>query len=260
MAYSTDRAELRASFEAAFGYWDERWEALLETDPILFAGYLDLATVSADNVPGRTSHLGAKVRALVFLAVDVASTHLYLPGVRQRIVQALDAGASREEIVEVVQLVSGLGIHAMNIGVPLLQELLAERGESAIPESWSPEQERLKADFTRKRGYWHAFWEGLLALDPQFFEAFIEFSSIPWEHGVLEPKVKEFVYTAFDSSSTHLYVEGWKLHMRNALNYGATPQELLEVMEISSTLGIHGPASAAPILLEELRKRGMPVR
>jgi len=252
MADSNDPAELKAAYEAAFGYWDERWEALLEADPVLFAGYLDLATV-----PSRKGHLSPKVRALVFLAVDVASTHLYLPGVRQRIAQALDAGASREEVVEVIQLVSGLGIHAMNIGVPLLQELLVERGLPPAPETLSEHQQALKEDFTRKRGYWHAFWEGLLALDPEFFESFIEFSAIPWVHGVLEPKVKEFIYTAFDSASTHLYVEGWKLHMRNALNYGATPEELLEVMEISSTLGIHGPLSAAPILLEELERRGL---
>ena len=252
MAYETDRAKLRAAYEEAFGYWDERWEALLEADPILFAGYLDLATV-----PNRKGHLEPKVRALVFLAVDVASTHLYLPGVRQRIAQALDAGASREEVVEVIQLVSGLGIHAMNIGVPMLAGLLVERGERTGPGQLDAHQEQLKADFTRKRGYWHAFWEELLELDPEMFEAFTEFSSIPWEHGVLEPKVKEFIYTAFDSASTHLYIEGWRLHMRNALNYGATPQELLEVMEISSTMGIHGPVSAAPILLEELEKRGL---
>jgi len=38
----------------------------------------------------------------------------------------------------------------------------------------------LKDDFTAKRGYWHTFWEDFLALDPEFFEAYTEFSSVPW--------------------------------------------------------------------------------
>jgi alkylhydroperoxidase/carboxymuconolactone decarboxylase family protein YurZ len=34
------------------------------------------------------------------------------------------------------------------------------------------------------------------------------------------------------------------------IGYGATPQEILEVMEIASVLGIHAVTSAAPILAE----------
>lgn len=47
--------------------------------------------------------------------------------------------------------------------------------------------------------YWHKFWEDFLHLDPEFFEAYLEFSSVPWTKsargegssgGVLEPKVR----------------------------------------------------------------------
>ena len=245
-----DSRELRARYEATFGYWDDRWEALLEVDAPLFAAYLDLV-----SVPMRKGHLDPVSRALIFLAVDVASTHLYLPGVRQRIAHALDLGATRAQIAEVFRLVATLGIHAMNLGVPMLAELLVERGDRTGPAELTAYQEELKERFTVARGYWHAFWDEMLELDPEMFEAYTDFSSLPWADSVLEPKLKEFVYTAFDSSATHLYVEGWRLHMRNALGYGATPGELLEVMEISSTLGIHGPLSAAPILRDELQKR-----
>jgi alkylhydroperoxidase/carboxymuconolactone decarboxylase family protein YurZ len=76
----------------------------------------------------------------------------------------------------------------------------------------------------------------------------VAFSSVPWREGVLEPKVKEFMYCAFDAAATHLYVPGLKLHMRNALRYGATAEEIMEVLEIVSTIGIHGAVLAAPIL------------
>jgi alkylhydroperoxidase/carboxymuconolactone decarboxylase family protein YurZ len=69
---------------------------------------------------------------------------------------------------------------------------------------------------------------------------------------VLEPKVKEFVYCAFDVAATHLYTSGLKLHIENALGYGATPQEVMEVIELASPLGMAAVGMALPIVLEEL--------
>jgi alkylhydroperoxidase/carboxymuconolactone decarboxylase family protein YurZ len=62
--------------------------------------------------------------------------------------------------------------------------------------------------------------------------------------------MKELVYCAFDAASTHLYVPGLKLHMKNALGYGATPQEILEVLEIATLLSLHTVHVAAPIIEE----------
>jgi len=63
-------------------------------------------------------------------------------------------------------------------------------------------------------------------------------------------QVKELVYCAFDAASTHLYVPGLKLHMKNALGYGATPQEIVEVLEIATLLSLHTAHIAAPIIAE----------
>jgi len=62
--------------------------------------------------------------------------------------------------------------------------------------------------------------------------------------------MKELVYCAFDCASTHLYVPGLKLHMKNALGYGATPQEIVEVLEIATLLSLHTAHVAAPIIQE----------
>ena len=92
----------------------------------------------------------------------------------------------------------------------------------------------------------------MLILDPDFFEAYTRFSSVPWVSGVLEPKVKELIYTAFDVSATHLYAPGLRQHIRNALDYGATKEEVLEVIELASVIGIHSCTVGVPILVEEL--------
>jgi alkylhydroperoxidase/carboxymuconolactone decarboxylase family protein YurZ len=69
---------------------------------------------------------------------------------------------------------------------------------------------------------------------------------------VLEPKVKEMIYIAFDVAATHLYQPGLRAHIRNALGYGATREEIMEVIELVSVIGIHSAAVGVPILLEEL--------
>lgn len=62
--------------------------------------------------------------------------------------------------------------------------------------------------------------------------------------------MKELVYCAFDAAATHLYVPGLKLHMKNALGYGATPQEIVEVLELCTLLSVHTAHVAAPIIAE----------
>ncbi|MEV0071277.1 MULTISPECIES: carboxymuconolactone decarboxylase family protein [unclassified Amycolatopsis] len=113
-------------------------------------------------------------------------------------------------------------------------------------------QNKLRETFLAERGYWNTFWEGLLSLDPDFFEAYLNFSAVPWRKGVLEPKVKELIYTAIDASTTHLYEPGLRQHIRNALGYGATKEEIMEVLELTSVLGIHTCTLGVPVLMEEL--------
>ncbi|KAK3985747.1 AhpD-like protein [Cladorrhinum sp. PSN332] len=236
------------------------WTSLLALSPDFFH-----AGVSLTSVPRKKSHLSPKNQSLISLAVDSAATHLYVPGIRAHIKSALAQGATIHEVVEVIELTSTLGIHACNIGVPLLVEVLKEQGgyEEEITKEFDANQERLKEEFTKKRGYWHVFWEDFLRLDPEFFEAYLEFSGVPWvkevdgkKGGVLEPKIKELVYCAFDAASTHLYVPGLKLHMKNALGYGATPQEILEVLEIATLLSLHTAHVAAPIIQELVAAQG----
>jgi alkylhydroperoxidase/carboxymuconolactone decarboxylase family protein YurZ len=152
----------------------------------------------------------------------------------------------------VLELTSTLGIHACNIGIPLLIEVLEEEGKRSGPAPLTAQQETLKADFTASRGYWHQFWDGLLELDPELFSAYLEFSSLPWRQGVLPPVVKELVYIAFDAAATHLYVPGLKLHMRNAVRLGGSAEEIVEVLEVVSVIGVHAVTTAVPILAEEL--------
>jgi len=251
MTLTARQQEIKDEFIAVRGGWNDTWERMLELDAEFLAAYLRWSAV-----PLRRACLEPKVREFIFIAADAAATHLYAPGIRQHVRAALAAGASAAEVMEVLELTSTLGIHACNIGIPLLIEVLTEEGKRADPAPLTPRQEQLKAEFTASRGYWHEFWDGLLELDEELFAAYLDFSAVPWRTGVLAPKVKEFVYIAFDAAATHLYAPGLKLHMRNAVRLGATAAEIIEVLEIVSVIGIHAATVGVPILVEELDRAG----
>lgn len=199
MSPSKDPAALKKEFFSQIGeeQWDETWDSIAKLSPDLLE-----ASVNLIAVPKKKRHLSPKVQQLMSIAVDAASTHLFVPGIQQHIKAALKEGATQAEIVEVIELTGTLGIHACNIGVPLLVEVMKEEGiyenHPTAGKPFDAQREKLKADFTKNRGYWHKFWEDFLALDPEFFKAYLDFSSVPWLKdvdgsgkggGVLEPKV-----------------------------------------------------------------------
>jgi alkylhydroperoxidase/carboxymuconolactone decarboxylase family protein YurZ len=124
-----------------------------------------------------------------------------------------------------------------------------------MAEELNEKQKRLRQKFTEERGYWDEnLWGKVLRLDADFFEAYLNFSAVPWRKGVLPPTVKELIYIAIDASATHLYEPGLRQHIRNAMKYGATKEEIMEVLELTSVLGIHTCTLGVPVLLEELEK------
>jgi alkylhydroperoxidase/carboxymuconolactone decarboxylase family protein YurZ len=244
------KARIKQDFIDARGYWSRGWDPLLDIAPDFFAAYAKLS-----SVPWKTGTLSPKVKELLYIAIDSAMTHMYEPGLRVHIRNALRHGATRDEIMEVYQLTSSIGVHAVTMGVPALRDVMRAAGkEDVTGRPFSARQEKLKAEFIANRGYWSELWDGVLALSPDFFEAYGEFSSVPWKTGTLEPKIREFVYIAVDASGTHLYEPGTRIHMANALRLGATPEEIMEVLALVSVLGIHTVSMGLPVLLDELKK------
>ncbi|WP_084266016.1 carboxymuconolactone decarboxylase family protein [Actinomadura macra] len=222
-----------------------------DVDPELSAAAAALA-----DVPRRRAALDAKTRELVALAVDAAVTHLHEPGIRRHVRGALDNGATREEVMETLQLAATLGVHAASTGFPLLSDLPAPAENTGRDGADAARRrEEIKAEFVRRRGYWDAAWADVLRHAPEFFAAYLRFSAIPWSPGVLEPKVKELIYIAIDASATHLFTAGLKVHIGNAVRHGATADEIAGVLEIASTIGLQTLEVGVPILLDELDRR-----
>jgi alkylhydroperoxidase/carboxymuconolactone decarboxylase family protein YurZ len=104
------------------------------------------------------------------------------------------------------------------------------------------------------KGDWNPLWDAVRALDPEFVEAYLAFRSVPHRKGPLPPKFKELVLVAINVATTHLYAPGARRHMQNALRLGATAEEILEVIQLTTVMGIHSVNMAVPMLVEELAK------
>lgn len=153
--------------------WSQTWQNILDLDPEYFEAYVKLR-----QVPRNKQALPIKIQELVLLAMDAACTHLFDHGIRAHTAAALKAGASKQEVLEALQLSSVLGVHAVTVGVPTLLEVLKENGRDDISSSELNErQARLKENFTKSRGYWSQTWDPVLRLSPEFFEGYTEFSS-----------------------------------------------------------------------------------
>lgn len=197
--------------------------------------------------PSEHGVLSPTERALILLATEVLVTQLDADSLRRAMTAALEAGATDAEIRATIQLSSVIGLHSISFGVPRLVRLLISRGQ------WPPahgDRDRVQRVVTK--GYRGKPVQGMLRdiaeLDPEYFEKFRDALEIPWSSGSLSPVMMQLICIAIDGCSSHLYEEGLELHLREALDAGASPEQILEVFQLCSVVGLRSIAAAFPML------------
>lgn len=104
----------------AIGQWNAAWDPFFELDPVWTDEFMATgAGIYASGI------FPAKDVELLSIAFDASYTHMYAPGTRRHIRNALKAGATMEEIMEVLKLCVVTGVQALNLGVPILADELA---------------------------------------------------------------------------------------------------------------------------------------
>jgi len=230
-------------------YWNETIAHYLQDDPIFLEIYKEFTAA-----PWRSHHLDDKTKELLNIALSASPTHLNKAATQDHMKKALQLGATKEEIAEVLKIVSILGVHTCAVGIPLMMEHYRS-DEDLDNADYTEEQRALKQKFIDTMGYWNAFRDDLIRMDTNYFHAYYEFLTLPTRRKILEPKVIEFIYIAIDSSTTHLFEKGIAVHLKNAITYGATQGELLEVFQLTSAIGFHTLLEALPMLEEQVAKQ-----
>ena len=188
---------------------------------------------------------------LISLAVNAACTNLSEGGTRRHIRGALEAGASREEILMILKIGSLLSIHTASLGAPILLEEAKAAGVKLAPmgPAATPVCDKMKAG-----GQWNTGWDGFFEVDPAWTEAIIAASLPVYTSGVFSPKLAELLSIAVDASITHMYAPGTRRHIQSALKLGATMEEIMEVLKICVSSGMQACNLGVPILAEELER------
>lgn len=247
-----EAAKLAEELAAALGYLDEDVLAVCELDPVIARCYIELAAAVA-----KRKVLDAKTRSLINIALSASVTDLKEKYTRIHIARALRLGATREEICEVLQLTSVLGIHGFIPGAQMLLKSLGglEAYKQTLSGAQLADAESAKAEFLAARGDMTPIWETNAYLSPDLTAAYARYSGAPWKGSALPAKVKQFIYIAIDLAPSHLELLGAATHIDYATKkHGATTEEILAILELIVLVGFQSQLLALPILKEELAK------
>lgn len=242
-----ENADIKNTYESTVGRWPTYLDPVLDEAPQFAEAYRQFAAA------GSTGHLSELDVELISVAVNASTTLMHEEALRVHIRNALALGATREQLLEVFELASVIGIHTVTMGMPILLDELTVEGQRDSKEL-NEHQESVKAAYIAARGAWGPFFEDWVRLDPALMQAYIGYSTVPWKTGPLPPKLKEFVYIAVDAQATHLYAAGTRLHIQNALKLGASREEIIQVFAVISRIGIYSCTMGLPILREELSR------
>jgi alkylhydroperoxidase/carboxymuconolactone decarboxylase family protein YurZ len=178
--------------------------------------------------------------ALIDLGVRVSVTSLRPEAIRESIARAKTAGATLDQIQEIIALVSALGVHS------LMASATAVLGAAG---NQPPLDEKRAALWQRTVGedrYWvgfdaelPGFLDALLRLSPATFQAFFDYCAVPWSTRNVRALTKELVAMACDATPAHRFGPGFRLHLKNALKLGAGRQAVLASLRIAAAAPEH---------------------
>ena len=247
MASDTKPGTSAAGQSHETGPWDPALAKLSEWDPAWAATCLKMSTN-----PWTRGVLSRKLIELIGVLLNAACTNLNPDGTRRHIRRALEAGATREEILTVLKCAALGGIHSCSLGAPVLLE---EANAAGIkPAQLDKGQPTPFCDKMRAIGQWNAAWDPFFELDPVWTDQFFETAVGVYQSGLLPAKEVELLSIAFDASYTHMYAPGTRRHIKNALKAGATMEEIMEVLKLCVVEGVQACNMGVPILAEELAR------
>jgi alkylhydroperoxidase/carboxymuconolactone decarboxylase family protein YurZ len=191
--------------------------------------------------------LDGPAAGLVELAVRSCATTLDLPGTREHLRLALDAGVTGEQVQEMLVLISGIGIHGLIATAGIVAEELGRRGDPAIvggldaerSERWKPVLDGEGRE-ARIAAIAPDFWPNLVRLSPdQTVQAVMDYRAAPWDGTSLSMLQREYIGIAVDSMPSHRFLPTLRMHVQRARELGAGQAAVRQVLAIAAAAPGH---------------------
>ena len=229
------------------GLGTQPWTSLREWDP----KWAELCFKMSTN-PWTHSVLPRKFIELVSVSLNAACTNLNPDGTRHHIRAALEAGATREEILFVLKCGSVLSIHCCSLAAPIVLEEAKAANVQLTPRANT--EPTPACDAMRKIGTVEHGVGSVLRTRSGIHRRIHGDGGGVYKSGVMSPKEVELLSIALDASVTHMYAPGTRRHIQNALKAGATMEEIMEVLKLCVVQGVQTFNLGLPILAEELER------
>jgi alkylhydroperoxidase/carboxymuconolactone decarboxylase family protein YurZ len=234
-----DKAALKAEIIRERGYWARFHDVLLENAPEFLAAY-----VAFQAAPIRSGVLPPKLYDLIYVAVDISVNHMYDRGARRHMEFALKAGATKEEVLQVLLLTTVVAAHQpVDTGLAILKE---ELGASTAETQVDAAGQARRRDYVAKVGHWPESGDFMLARSPDFAAAYMAYGEAAWQAGPLSAKEKELIALAICAAPTALFEPGMRRHVRGALAAGATAEEISTVLQLAAAISVHSCTLGIP--------------
>lgn len=244
--------ELKAAFIEARGYWRPWTEGLLRLDPAFLETYGSYA-----GYPAKAGPLSAKMRELIYVALDGSATHLFRSGLALHARHALENGASAQEIIDVLRLATAQGLDGCDVGVRILVEELSAAGLDlpCLKAELSREQNLLREAYLAQYGDWPSFCDQWLRLDPKYFALMLDLLAGARRDDGLDNRSRCLISLALNACFTALNPDALRLQIQRALRLGVDKGEILQVLQMTAHLGVHACTIGVPTLLEAITEK-----
>ncbi len=190
--------------------------------------------------------LDALSAALIALGVSMSVTSIDAQRIDNEIAAAFDAGASLEQVQEIVALTSGLGVHTLMIGCVPVIEAARQRGLVNLDEPLDAKRQALWDKHVGDDPFWKAFSEELpgflmamLRMSPDLFVGFFEYCAVPWKTRTVSPQIKELAAMACDAAPSHQFGPGFRVHLANCIKLGIKKRAIMQALDIGASAAPH---------------------
>jgi len=230
-----ERARIKAYFMAERGYWRPWTETMLDACPGFVQHYARYA-----GHPARSGPLSERMVELIYVALDTSSSHLFEAGLQTHMKRALEVGASRADIFDVLHLVAVQGIARVGQAADILGEFIDLGGVPAIDEKLQVRIDRLGAP--------HALaLRGVARLDPGYAEVLLDFVEQGGPGTGLSLAERSLVQLALHACFTAFDPDAIRRIVPTALSQGLAAAELLQAIQLGAHLAVHGTALGANV-------------
>jgi alkylhydroperoxidase/carboxymuconolactone decarboxylase family protein YurZ len=114
------------------------------------------------------------------------------------------------------------------------------------------DQEQLETQIVAaNRGPFTGWWPALLEVEPRALAKVHNFLRDAEQPACISERLRHLIWVVADSVVTHLYPRGTAVHIKIAMQCGASKSEIIEALQIAMFASCRGFAHGLPIVLEE---------